>query len=81
MADFQRRGLRDIGTELRAEFVHVVGEKSGLMAGARNGNVAETGIEQVWVDAGVSIDQDAFCGETLSTVAGDCIVQGRGTGL
>ena len=38
------------GTEL----VHVVGEERGFMAGAGDGDVAETGVEQVRVDAGTS---------------------------
>ena len=30
------------------------------MAGAGNGHVAEAGVEQVWVDAGIGIDQDSL---------------------
>ena len=41
------------------------------MAGARDGDVAETGVEQVWVNAGVGIDQDALGGESLGAVTGD----------
>ena len=43
------------------------------MARAGDGDVAETGVEQVRVNAGVSIDQDALCGKSLGTVAGDRI--------
>ena len=43
------------------------------MAGAGDGDIAETGVEQVRVNAGVGIDQDAFCGESLRAVAGDGI--------
>src|ERR1700749_4538032 len=39
------------------------------MARAGNRDVAETGVEQVWVHACVSIDQDALRGESLGTVA------------
>lgn len=44
------------------------------MAGTRDGNVGKTGVEQVRVNAGVGLNEDAFCGEALRAVAGD--VQG-----
>ena len=71
MADFERRGLGDIGAELRAELDHVVRKNGGLMAGAGDRYVTKSGVEQVWVDAGVGIDEDALGGEALGTVAGD----------
>jgi hypothetical protein len=71
MVEFESRGFGDIRTELRAELGHVVGEEGGLVAGARDGDVTETGVEQVRMDAGVGIDEDALGGETLRTVAGD----------
>ena len=70
MVEFESRGLGDIRTELRAQLGHVVGEEGGLVAGARDGDVTETGVEQVRMDAGVGIDEDAFSGEALGTVAG-----------
>ena len=73
MIDFQGGGLRDIGSELRAEFCHVVGEERGLVAGAGDGDVAEAGVEQVRVDAGIGVNEDAVGGEALGTVAGDGI--------
>ena len=73
MNDFDRRRFRDVGAELRVELGDVVGEECGLMARARDGDIAETGVEQVWVNAGVGIDQNALCGESLRTVAGDCV--------
>jgi hypothetical protein len=42
-----------------------------LLAGAGDGDVAKAGVEQVRVDAGIGIDQDALGGEALGTVAGD----------
>ena len=45
--DFQGRGLRDIGFELRAELCNVVGKERGLAAGAGDGDISETGVEQV----------------------------------
>ena len=41
------------------------------MASARYGDVAEAGIEQVWVDAGIGVNENAFGGKTLGAVAGD----------
>jgi hypothetical protein len=49
--------------------VHVVGKQSGLVAGTGNGYIAKPRVEQVRVDAGVGIDQDAFRGESLRAVA------------
>ena len=69
--EFKCRGLGDIGAELRAEFGYVVGKERGFVAGAGDGNVAETGVEQVRVDAGIGIDENALGGEALGTVAGD----------
>jgi hypothetical protein len=42
-----------------------------IVAGAGDGDVAEAGVEQVRVDAGVGVHQDALGGEALGTVAGD----------
>jgi hypothetical protein len=58
---------------LRIELSHVVRKKGGLVACAGNRDVAEAGVEEVRVNAGVGIYQDALCGEALRAVAGDCI--------
>jgi len=50
IADFERRILGDVSAELRADLGHVVGEKWGLVTGAGDGDVAETGVEKVRVD-------------------------------
>ena len=71
MIDFQGGGLRDIGSELGAEFCHVVGEERGFMAGAGDGDVGEAGVEQVRVDARISVNEDAFGGKALGAVTGD----------
>ena len=71
LTDFERGSLRDIGVELRAELVYVIGEKRGLMAGAGDGDVAKAGVEQVRVDAGVGVYKDALCGKSLGAVAGN----------
>jgi hypothetical protein len=58
---------------LRIELNHVIGIEGSLMAGAGNRDVSETGIEEVGVDAGVGVYQDALCSKALRAVAGDCI--------
>ena len=73
LADFQGGCFRDIGSELGGEFFHVVSEKRGLVAGAGDGDVAEAGVEQVRVDAGIGVNEDAFGGEALGAVTGDGI--------
>jgi hypothetical protein len=50
----------DIGSQLGPELRHVLGEERGLVAGARDGDVAEAGVEQIWVDAGIRVNEDAF---------------------
>jgi hypothetical protein len=41
------------------------------MACARDGNIGEAGVEQVWVDAGIAMNEDAFCSESLGAMTGD----------
>ena len=43
------------------------------MAGAGDGDVAEAGVEQVRVDAGIGVNENAFGGEALGAVTGDGI--------
>jgi hypothetical protein len=71
LIDFQSGRLRDIGSQLGREFCHVVGEERGLVAGAGDRDVAEAGVEQVGVDAGVGVNEDAFRSEALRAVTGD----------
>ena len=71
MTEFESGGLRDIDAELGAKFCHVVGKERGLEACARDGDVAEAGVEQVRVDAGIGVNQDALSGEGLGAVTGD----------
>ncbi len=73
MTDLQSGSLRYIGSELGAKLRLVVGEERGLVAGAGDGDVGEAGVEQVWVDAGIGVNEDAFGGETLGAVTGDGI--------
>ena len=55
------------------EFRHVVGEDYGIVTGAGDGNVGKSRVEQVWVNAGVSVNEDALGSKPLRAVAGDCI--------
>ena len=43
------------------------------MAGAGDGDVAEAGVEQVRVDAGIGMDEDALGGEALGAVTSDSV--------
>src|SRR5271154_7017875 len=71
--DFQRRGLGGIDAELRMELSHVVGIEGSLVAGAGNGDISKPGIEEVRVNTGIGIYEDALCSEALRAVAGDGI--------
>jgi len=55
------------------ELGHVIGKQCGLMACAGHSDVSEPRVEQVRMDAGVGIHQDAFCRQTLGAMAGDGI--------
>ena len=43
------------------------------MASAGDGDVGEAGVEQVWVDAGIGVNEDAFGGEALGAMTGDSV--------
>ena len=55
------------------EFCQVVSEERGLVAGARDGDVAEAGVQQVRVDTGIGVNENAFGGEPLGAMTGDGI--------
>ena len=42
-----------------------------VVACARDRDVAEAGVEQVWVDTGIGVNEDPFGGEALGAVTGD----------
>jgi hypothetical protein len=73
VADVQCRSLRDIGSQLGPELCNVVGEERGLVAGPGDGDVGEAGVEEVGVDAGIPVNEDAFSGKALGAVTGDSI--------
>jgi len=43
------------------------------VAGAGDGDVGEAGVEQVWVDVCVGVNEDSLGGEALGAVTGDGI--------
>lgn len=60
LVNFECGCLADFGTEMLTKPVHIIGENHRLLTGARHGNVAEAGAEQVGMDAGVGVDEDAL---------------------
>jgi len=73
LADFEGGRLRNIGSELRSKLGHVVGKECRLVASAREGDVAKAGVEQVRVNTGISMNENALGGETLGAMAGNGI--------
>ena len=73
LVNFECGCLADFGTEVLTKPVHIIGENHRLLTGARYGNVAEAGAEQVGMDAGVGVNKDTFAGESLGTMACDRI--------
>lgn len=71
--DLKRCGFGDLRPELLCEPVYVVGEDRRFVAGAGNRHVAETGIEQVGMNAGISVNQDTLSGKSLGAVARDSV--------
>lgn len=64
-ANFEGRSFRNIGAEMWTELGHVVRKDGRLVAGAGDRDIAEAGVKQVWVDAGVGVDQNSLGGEAL----------------
>src|ERR1700721_2561294 len=71
--DLQSGGLRDIGFGVGTKSCEVGGEERGLVTGAGDRDVSEAGVQQVWVDAGIGVNEDAFRGEALGTMASDSV--------
>ena len=70
LRDLQGGCLGNIGVERGGKFCKIVREKRCVATGAGDGDVGEAGVEQVRVNAGVRVNEDAFCGEALGAVAG-----------
>ena len=67
------RSLGNFATQPLAKIGSVIGVDLSVEARARNRDVAEAGIEQVRVNFGIGVNEDAFGGEALGTVTGDGI--------
>src|ERR1700675_1962459 len=64
------RTLGNLATQPLAKIGSVIGIDLSVEACARDGNVGEAGVEQVWVDAGIAVNEDAFGGKALGAVTG-----------
>ena len=73
LADFESRTLRDISAEVMAEFGHIVRKEGSLVAGAGDGNIAESRVEQIGMNSRVRINENPLCGEPLCTVTCHCV--------
>src|SRR6202051_1180540 len=65
------RTLGDLPTQPLAKLGSVIGIDLSVEACTRDGNVGEAGVEQVWVDAGIAVNEDAFGGKPLGAVTGN----------
>src|SRR5208337_38041 len=65
------RTLGNLATQSLAKLGGVIGIDLRVEACTRDGNVGEAGVEQVWVDAGIAVNEDAFGGEALGAVTGN----------
>ena len=63
--------LGNLATQPLAKIGSVIGVDLSVEACARDGDVGEAGVEQVRVDAGIGVNEDAFGGEALGAVTGD----------
>jgi len=71
LIEFERRSLRKISAQLRSEPGNVVCEEHELMTGTGDGDVCEAGVEQIGMNRGIGIDQDALCCQALGAMAGN----------
>src|SRR6204780_4556442 len=65
------RTLGNLATQSLAKLGSVIGIDLSVEACARDGNVGEAGVEQVRVDAGIAVNEDAFGGKALGAVTGN----------
>lgn len=73
LVNFERGSFGYLCPELLGEFRNVVGEYRCFVACAGDGNVSETRTQQVGMDAGVCVDEDALGSESLGTMTCNCI--------
>src|SRR5580698_9444999 len=65
------RTLGNLATQPLAKLGSVIGIDLSVEACARDGNVGEAGVEQVWVGAGIPVNEHVFGGKALGAVTGD----------
>src|SRR2546426_8054469 len=65
------RTFGNLATQSLSKFGSVIGVDLSVEACARDGNVSEAGVEQVGVDAGIAVNEDAFGGKALGAVTGN----------
>src|SRR5712692_9977459 len=65
------RTLGNLATQPLPKIGSVIGVDLSVEAGAGDGDVGEAGVEEVRVDAGIGVNEDAFGGEALGAVTGD----------
>ena len=65
------RTLGNLATQPLAEIDSVIGIDLSVEACARDRNVGEAGVEQVWVDAGIAMNEDEFSSESLGAMTRD----------
>ena len=73
MTDLKGEVPRDVRVHSRVEPSDVVGEDGDFVAGTRNGDIAEAGVEEVCVNVGIGVHQNTLGSEPLNTVAGNGI--------
>ena len=66
-------GFAHIGAEALGKRGGIIGVNVSVVGRAGNGDVGKAGVEEFGERIGVHIDEDAVCGQTLGTVAGDGI--------
>ena len=65
------RTLGNLATQSLSKLGSVIGIDFSVEACARDGNVGEAGVEQVRVDAGIAVNEDALGGKALGAVTGN----------
>ena len=71
--ELNSRTFGDFATQLLPKISRVIRVDLSVVACARDGDVAEAGVEQVRMDVGVGVNEDAFGGKALGAVTGDGI--------
>src|ERR1039458_9460188 len=67
------RTLGNLATQLLPKIGSVIGVNLSVEACARDGDVAEAGVEQIRVDVGIGVDENAFGRKALGAVTGDSV--------